>query len=97
MAPCNYFLQGAMNHLLYLACTHLPLDLTWLDHLSVIVTIQFTNNEQLKDLTLMFCLQVPCYKLYKRKLVLLHFHIKIHVPFWDELKKTEHKSKTLIF
>jgi hypothetical protein len=27
-----------------------------------------TTNEQLKDLTHMFCLQIPCYKLYKEGL-----------------------------
>jgi hypothetical protein len=33
----------------------LPLDLAYFKHLSVIVTIQFATNEQLKDLTHMFC------------------------------------------
>jgi hypothetical protein len=36
----------------------LPLDLPCFEHLSVIVAIQFATNEQLKDLTLMFCLQI---------------------------------------
>ncbi len=62
----------------------LPLDLAYFEHLSVIVVIQFATNEQLKNSTHMFCLQIPCYKLYIKKLVLLCCHIKIHVPFWDE-------------
>jgi hypothetical protein len=33
----------------------LPLDLTYLERLSVIVATQFATNEQLKDLTHMLC------------------------------------------
>jgi hypothetical protein len=34
----------------------LPLDLACLEHLSVIIATKFVTNEQLKDLTHMFCL-----------------------------------------
>jgi len=34
----------------------LPLDLACLERLSVIIATQFAINEQLKDLTHMFCL-----------------------------------------
>jgi hypothetical protein len=40
-----------------------PLDTAYLEHLSVIVIIQFATNEQLKDSTHMFFFQIPCYKL----------------------------------
>jgi hypothetical protein len=43
----------------------LPLDLAYLACLSVIIATQFATNEQLKNLTHMFCVQIPCYKLYK--------------------------------
>jgi len=58
-----------------------PLDLGYLECLNVIGLIQFAINEQLKDLTHMICFQIPCYKLYKKELFLLCFHIKIHAPF----------------
>jgi hypothetical protein len=43
----------------------LPLDLAYFKCLNVTVATQFATNEQLKDLTHMFYLQIPCYKLYK--------------------------------
>jgi hypothetical protein len=46
----------------------LPLDLACFEHLNVIVLTQFAINEQLKDLTHMFCLRIPRYKLYKEGL-----------------------------
>jgi hypothetical protein len=42
------------------------------------------TNEQLKDLTHMFCLQISCYKTIWRRLVFLCSHIRIHVSIWDE-------------
>jgi hypothetical protein len=32
------------------------------------IAIQFATKKQLKDLTLMFCFQIACYKLYKKDL-----------------------------
>jgi len=32
----------------------------------IIITIQFATKKQLKDLTHIFFLQIPCYKLYKK-------------------------------
>jgi hypothetical protein len=64
-----------------------PLDLAYLERLeclNVIIATQFATNEQLKDLIHMFCLRISCYKLYKKRFVLLCSHIKIHVSFWDE-------------
>ncbi len=46
----------------------LPLDLAYLECLSVIIVTPFANNEQLKDLTHMLCIWIPCYKLYKEGL-----------------------------
>ncbi len=31
----------------------------------IVITIQFATKKQLKDLTHMFCFQIPCRKLYK--------------------------------
>jgi hypothetical protein len=33
-----------------------------------------TTNEQLKDLTHMFCFQIPCYKLYKEGFFFMFSH-----------------------
>jgi hypothetical protein len=51
------------------------------------IAIQIATNEQLKDLTYMFCFRIPCYKLYKKGLLSYVITLKIHVAFWDELKK----------
>jgi hypothetical protein len=53
--------------------------------------ITFAIKEQLKDVTHMIYLRIPCYKLYKKTFFLLYSHIKIVVSFWDEFKK---KKKT---
>jgi hypothetical protein len=41
----------------------------------------------LKDLTHMFCVQYLISQTIWRRCLLLHSHIKIHVPCWDELIK----------
>jgi hypothetical protein len=67
------------------------LDLAWLACLSVIVA----TNEQLKDLTCMFCFQIPCYKLYKEGLFSYVLALKYRFHFGMSLKKfnlnTKHK------
>ncbi len=66
-----------------------PLDMACPKRLSVIVTIELQLNlqlnKQLKDWIHMFYLWIPCYKLYKKRLVISYSHIKIQMPFWDEL------------
>jgi hypothetical protein len=57
------------------------------ENLSIVAT-QFAIKKQLKDLTQMFCVLIPCHKLYKEGVFFLCSHIKIHVSFWDKLKKT---------
>jgi hypothetical protein len=37
---------------------------------------QFAFNEQLKDLTHMFCFRIPCYKLYTKGLLSYVFTLK---------------------
>jgi hypothetical protein len=70
----------------------LPLNLAYLEHLNVIITIQFATQfatkEHIKDLTHTFYLRTHVTNYIKKELVFLYFHIKIQVPFWDELKKT---------
>jgi hypothetical protein len=44
------------------------------------------TNEQLKELTHMFCLQIPCYTLYKEGLLSYVLTLKYMCQFWDELK-----------
>jgi hypothetical protein len=68
------------------------LDLAYLECLSVIVATQFATNEQLKDLTHMFFFLNPMLQIIYLKKTLLCSHIKIHVPFWDELKKLKGKT-----
>jgi hypothetical protein len=93
MATCFFFLQGAVNHLLYLAYTPFPLDLAYLDRWSVIVAIQFTTNEKLKDLTQAFYFQIPCYKLYKESLFSYVLILKYMCHFGTSLKKLNLKAK----
>jgi len=59
----------------------IPLDLACVECLSVIVSTQFAINEQLKDLTHMFCLQIPCYKLYIKILFFYVFTLKYMCHF----------------
>jgi hypothetical protein len=49
-----------------------------------IVATQFAIKKQLKDLTQMLCFVTN----YIKKVFILYSHIKIHVSFWDKLKKT---------
>jgi hypothetical protein len=60
----------------------------------------FTTNEQLKDLTQMFCLQIPYYKLYKEGLFLYVLTLKYMCHFgmnWKKLnRKAKHKIKNKI-
>jgi hypothetical protein len=69
------------------------LDLAYLERLSVIIATQFVTNEQLKDLTHMFCLQIPCYKLYKEGLLSYVFTLKYMRHFGMSLKKFNLKAK----
>ncbi len=71
----------------------LPLDLAYLERLNVIVTIQFATNEQLKNLTHMFCLQIPCYKVYKKNLFSYVLTLKYMCHFGMNLKKFNLKAK----
>ncbi len=62
------------------------------EHLSVIVATQFATKGQLKDLThMLFKSHVTNY--IKNELFILYSHIKIQVPFWDELEKLNSKGK----
>jgi len=76
------------------------LDLAWLEHLNVIVATQFATNEQLKDLTHIFCLQIPCYKLYKKNFFSYVFTLKYMCHFGMNLKnlnlKVKHKIENRI-
>jgi hypothetical protein len=69
------------------------LDLAYFECLSVIVATQFATNEQLKDLTHMFCLRIPCYKLYKESLFSYVFTLKYMCDFEMHLKKLNPKAK----
>jgi hypothetical protein len=51
------------------------------------------TNEQLKDLTHMFCLQIPCYKLYKRSLLFYVFTLKYMCHFGMNWKKFNLEAK----
>jgi hypothetical protein len=77
-----------------------PLDLACLEHLNVIVAIQFATNEQLKDLTHMFSLQIACYNLYKKGLFSYVLTLKYMCHFGMSLKnlnlKVKHKMKNKI-
>ncbi len=59
-----------------------------------------TINEKLKHLTHMFCLQIPCDKLYKENLFYYVFTVKYMCHFgWAEKKlnpKAKHKIKNKI-
>jgi len=46
------------------------------------------SNGQLKNLTNMLCVKIPCYKFYKEDLFFYVLTLKVHVSFWDELKKS---------
>jgi hypothetical protein len=65
------------------------------NHKSVypIVATQFATKEQLKDLTHMFCLQIPCYKLYKKGLFSYVFILKCTCHFGMNSKKLNLKAK----
>ncbi len=69
------------------------MDLACLERLSVIVVIQFATNEQLKDLTHMFCLRIPCYKLYKENLFFYVLTLKYMCHFGMNFKKFNLKAK----
>jgi hypothetical protein len=69
------------------------LDLAYLEHLNVIVAIQFATNKQLKDFTHMFCLQISCYKLYKEGLFSYVLILKYMCHFGMSLKKFNIKAK----
>ncbi len=59
------------------------------EHLSVIVITQL----RLKDLTHMFCLRIPCYKLYKEGLFSHIFTLKYKCHFGMSSKKLNLKAK----
>jgi hypothetical protein len=66
------------------------------------IATQFTTNEELKNLTHMFCLGIPCYKLYKKRFVLrwkymCHFGINPKKKTWRQNKKLKNKISWLFF
>jgi hypothetical protein len=69
------------------------LNLACFERLNVTVAIQFIMNEQLKDLTHMFCLQIPWYKLYKESLFSYVLTLKYMCHFGMTLKKLNLKTK----
>jgi hypothetical protein len=69
------------------------LDPTCLERLNVIVAIQFATNEQVKDLTHMFCFWIPCYKLYKEGLFSCVLTLKYMCHFGMNFKKFNLKAK----
>jgi hypothetical protein len=71
----------------------LPLDLAYLECLSVIVLTQFAINGQLKDLTHMLCFQISCYKPYKECLFFYVFTLKYMCHFGMSLQKLNPKAK----
>ncbi len=75
----------------------LPLDLACLEHLNVIIVIQFATNEQLKALTHMFCFQIPCYKLLKKHLFFYVLTLKYMCHFGMSLKKHNQKANIIFF
>ncbi len=71
----------------------LPLDLDYLECLSVIIATPFSTNEQLKDLTHILCLRIPCYKLYKEGLFYYVLPLIYMCHFGMNLKKLNLKVK----
>jgi hypothetical protein len=71
----------------------LPLNLACLKHLNVIIVTQFATNEQLKDLTHMFCFWIPCYKLYKESLFFYVLTLKYTCHFGMNFKKVNLMAK----
>jgi len=69
------------------------LDLAYFERLSVIVVTQFVSNEQLRDLTHMFCFKIPSYKLYKEGLFSYVFTLKYMCHFGMNLKELNLKAK----
>jgi len=57
------------------------------------IAIPFATKKQLKDLTLMFCLQIACYKLYKKDLFSYVFTLKYMCHFGMSSKKFNLKAK----
>jgi hypothetical protein len=51
------------------------------------------TNEQLKELTYMFCLWIPCYKIYKKGLFSYVFTLKYMCHFGMNRKKLNSKAK----
>ncbi len=74
----------------------LHLDLACPERLNVIVAIQFIANEELKDLNHMFCLGIPCYKLYKEGLFSYVIILKYMCHFGMNSKKFNLKVKQKI-
>jgi hypothetical protein len=78
-----------------------PLDLSCLECLSVqslanlpyVVATQFATKKQLKDLTHMPCLGIPCHKLYKKGLFSYVFTLKYTCHFGMSSKKFNLKGK----
>ncbi len=69
------------------------MDLVCPKCLSVIVATQFVTKEQQKDLTHMFCLQIPYYKLYKEGLFSHILTIIYKCHFGMRSKKINLKAK----
>ncbi len=58
-----------------------------------IFATQFATTKQLKDLTHMFCLQISCYKLYKKGLFSYVLILKCLYHFGMNSKKLNLKAK----
>jgi hypothetical protein len=81
-----------------------PLNLAHLECLNVLSLVglpyscnsianQFATKEQLKDLTHMFCCQIPCYKLYIKNLFSYVLTLKYMCHFGMDSKKLNLKAK----
>jgi len=57
------------------------------------IAIRFATKKQLKGLTFMFCLQIACYKLYKKDLFSYVFTLKYMCHFGMSSKKFNLKAK----
>jgi hypothetical protein len=67
--------------------------LACIERLRVIIATQFAINEKLKDFSHMFCLRIPCYKLYKEDLFSYVLTLECMCHFGMSLKKLNQKAK----
>jgi hypothetical protein len=69
------------------------LGLVCFERLNVIIATQFAISEKLNDFSHMFCLQIPCYKLYEKDLFSYVLTLKCMCHFGMSLKKLNRKAK----